>query len=650
MVVILVGALVASCSSSDSAPVSTDRPQTPVLSGFYRATTPGPISQLGFDGGSRYFLWRSECQGEACFQRGTFSFDPASKVLSLHDGVTRETTTLALRLATHGGLTEAVKPLDVEGAGEPAQLIHTGGTLVCPRQVVGQFDAGASGSGQSFEAGTLKEALQGALASTFYGDGARERSLQGSTNYPPATWPAWLSAIPGLSMEHPPQYYKLGSGPGLIGVPDGASYEKNGEYDTAFYTADGQLVARWTAPLTVQQYEQTGDATWRYGDGFDVSSLFPDDPRVNCSEVPLTAPLDQGDTNDCWAYTTASWVDSIAGVTGAPRVSPVYWVYWRWLDLITGGAPLVDAAFKDETFGGGSWTVAVDLARRYGVMDRGWFVPDDMAASVNAWDVIDASLKTGALSTAAARQDRVLVRRELDRAFGLSPGVSEALDRMFGPDGTRGIDQADTTGVPVRRATEIKVRIPVPGGQAVAGTLADAIGDSKAGVVSLIDEPSRPLAWSSRFIPLDRAGLARIQRALNDGVPVPIDWYVASNGRDDEWRYVSPPATPAVAEKSWWHTSLLVDYEVTNVPGFGTLKAGSGASDDARRAALSDEATVTFFRNKDSLGLDPRQPRYGFDDLYVDYLRGSIRVCHEQPQGSCSDVSAFGGVTLPAGY
>jgi hypothetical protein len=41
------------------------------------------------------------------------------------------------------------------------------------------------------------------------------------------------------------------------------------------------------------------------------------------------------------------------------------------------------------------------------------------------------------------------------------------------------------------------------------------------------------------------------------------------------------PAEPADADGSGAHETLVTDYEVTDVPGFGTLRAGTPASPEA---------------------------------------------------------------------
>ena len=116
-----------------------------------------------------------------------------------------------------------------------------------------------------------------------------------------------------------------------------------------------------------------------------------------------------------------------------------------------------------------------------------------------------------------------------------------------------------------------------------------------------------------------------------------------------------PPATPASEEGSVDHETLLYDYEVEDVPGYGRLPAGTAATPAQEEAALADEARIVFFRAKDSYYDHRTGPgaRIGYSDLYVDYLVGSVRVCPKgaAPSSSrCRDTVPLEDVTLPPGF
>jgi hypothetical protein len=98
------------------------------------------------------------------------------------------------------------------------------------------------------------------------------------------------------------------------------------------------------------------------------------------------------------------------------------------------------------------------------------------------------------------------------------------------------------------------------------------------------------------------------------------------------------------------------DYEVTDVPNFGTLKAGVDETrPEALEAALSPDAKVKFFRIKNSWGAFrpdrwDQAPLPGYHDLYVDYLNGPIRECDEGDTTHCSSMVPLWDVAFPAGY
>jgi hypothetical protein len=181
----------------------------------------------------------------------------------------------------------------------------------------------------------------------------------------------------------------------------------------------------------------------------------------------------------------------------------------------------------------------------------------------------------------------------------------------------------------------------------VEATLADAIGRGR-------------LAWTESFYPssaIDRRHLQeRFQKALADHIPVVMTWYVDFNSLDNNGRFFAPPAHPG---RQGGHMVVMDDYEINNVPGFGTLKAGVlETRPEALSAALSDSATMSFIRIKNSWGaVRPDRPSSnGYYDLYMTYLNGPVKQCQTDPQteepklDTCFDATPFESVILPPGY
>ena len=95
--------------------------------------------------------------------------------------------------------------------------------------------------------------------------------------------------------------------------------------------------------------------------------------------------------------------------------------------------------------------------------------------------------------------------------------------------------------------------------------------------------------------------------------------------------------------------TVLEDYQIIDVPGYGTLPAGETITDpEVLEAALSPEATIEFFRIKNSWGMslspDPDQgdALKGYYDLWMTYLDADIPK--KDDEGTARGLS---GVVLP---
>lgn len=154
-----------------------------------------------------------------------------------------------------------------------------------------------------------------------------------------------------------------------------------------------------------------------------------------------------------------------------------------------------------------------------------------------------------------------------------------------------------------------------------------------------------PSAW--------RAFYQRLQRALHDGYPLPLGFQIIDAQISDDGHITAPPSQIADIMDFGGHEVLITDYQATNVPDFGTLKAGAKASDAEKEAALDDQTQISFFRVKNSWGTGERTSN-GYNDIDTAYL--------EQPAYRCSMASnptvetcepyfnKIGSVVLPPGY
>jgi hypothetical protein len=363
---------------------------------------------------------------------------------------------------------------------------------------------------------------------------------------------------------------------------------------------------------------------------------------------------------NCWIYATASWAESLAksGSTSNTELnmSESYWTYWHWFEQIANGSA------SSEISTGGWFTTGEALIDRYGLMTEGTFIPsesnDEMSLrQKSALAKMNDSLKNGVLKDPTARRNRALVRQELDKAWELTPGVVTQLNRVFGTSVTRTLDRStvSTSFTSIRRPSTIKVQLRDPQTkQPVSATLKDAIGDGSG-----FSRTGR-FAWQSTSYPTSptsrRAMQVRVQKALHDKMPVVISWYVDFNSLDAQGRFLAPPATPG---HQGGHLTVLEDYQINDVPGFGTLKAGElETRPDALQAALSSGAKIEFLRVKNSWGSFRPDRQFvlpGYHDLYMAYLDGPIKHCtqNETDTGStddCYDDTPLNDFVLPAGY
>jgi hypothetical protein len=407
----------------------------------------------------------------------------------------------------------------------------------------------------------------------------------------------------------------------------------------------------------------------------------PEPPAAAADEivdVPPSRLRDQRETGNCWLYATAAWAESLErgalnekqGSSRARAPAPLsiaYFDYWDWFSKITGGEVKgTDAKVmrEDQLDSGGSWGYAVEVMARYGLARASAFggtgVLKDADITNAALDAIIASLLDGPLKTPASRKDGALVRKELDKAFKLSAKVSASLTVSFGADGKRSFTKGTASDSDVVIPPDaFEVLVPRAGGPSVVRSLSDAIGH-RAPPGDDPDLRAGEFAWNvvtyvRKNPTATRAYFRRIQRALHAGVPIPISWFLAANGDPDKTgAYREVPAEPADIIDSTPHQTVIADYQVADVPGFGTLKAGTNATAAQREAALDERANIVFFRVTDSYAtriVDSK--RVGVNDLYVEYLTGTVRVC---PAGvartsrSCRNEIPLMDVTLPAGF
>ena len=395
-------------------------------------------------------------------------------------------------------------------------------------------------------------------------------------------------------------------------------------------------------------------------------------------------PVKEQVIGNCWLYSVTSLAESLhkAATDEELNLSESYLTYWYWFEQLTKPGQCGVSAITE----GGTWELARGLVSRYGMMREGDFIPADAKEDASgrqapALEALNAALadSSSPLQKAVASGDRRAIRDELDRIWHLSPEVSADLDRVFGADGARTLDRAKAAapaGSKVIPASAFAVRIPDRSGALHVGTLAEVVDGDAAWT-----DVTAP-GWTGDDSPEDRrAYQRRVQRALHDGLPVLVSWWVDFESLDKRGNF-RPRTSKVPAEGGGGHMSIITDYEVTNVPGFGTLKAGKVETRQAAlEAALDEDAKISFFRIKNSWGYWPSTWKetilrtvdgvdLGYNDLHTAYLfrpmtvrvdasmvADSAESSGDPCQGSAptgetvvGDLFPLIGVVLPPGY
>lgn len=387
------------------------------------------------------------------------------------------------------------------------------------------------------------------------------------------------------------------------------------------------------------------------------------DDIVNGDTPERQTAVKRQSIGNCWLYATMSWVEGMhKRDTGEElNLSETYLTYWHWYEQIANSG-------RDALSTGGSFAVATNLIERYGMMKEGDFLPNEAsmemsAAQARAETYINQSLKSGKLSTRQARQDRDLVRTELNAAFGVDSKRVERMNRVFGRAVTRTLDMSYANrkpGYEVIRAKDFKVQVPNAETHTKDSvTLADAIGDgsrwSRSGKYAH-QEISMPYNESQY-----RAFQQRIQRALHDGALPVMSWKVDFNALTNDSRFSLEELErrgPGIGGRQGGHMVVINDYQAKLADGT-VLKAGEDVSAEQLEKALANDTSIEFFRVKNSWGAY-RADRWsdaaiaGYHDLEWSYLKARIKDCPEDSTSAsqCSDSyqAVMWDVALPPGY
>jgi hypothetical protein len=412
----------------------------------------------------------------------------------------------------------------------------------------------------------------------------------------------------------------------------------------------------WTiaALVALGAYSSTGCMTEQVGTAGDSA-------QVGVSDDSITGNMNHTDVKrqsigNCWTYAVAGWAESLnkrAGGTGL-NTSESYMSYWYWFEQIAN-----EGTSSIST--GGFWDTAMELYARYGLMAEADFLPNEggmemSAAQKTALARVNEALKSGELKDPKARADRAKVRAVLNRAFNLSADRIKRLDAVFGPGVSRTLDRDYVTALPgngVVRAVDVAVVVPDAVTHApIKTTLADAAGHT--GSTRRFSE-----AYYGSQAASQRTLQQRVQRALHDGAPVTLTWFVEFNALTSASVFSKAELDRRGPGHQGFHMTVMDDYQATLANG-RVLAAGVPASAADMELALQADTKIDFLRVKNSWGKD-RPDRWttaakaGYHDLEMAYLNGPVKRCAEKngetDVTNCkSTIRPLQSVILPAGY
>lgn len=339
---------------------------------------------------------------------------------------------------------------------------------------------------------------------------------------------------------------------------------------------------------------------------------------------------------NCWVYAAVGWIESqVLKHTGQELNISESYLSYRYFE-----SQLMSGRIMTEVRTGGFWQESKRLVLTYGLINEGDFIPAEgdntfSAAQDRAVKYLNNSLQNGFL-----KDDRsaAMVRAELDAAFGVNLAdvqskIYKASDLVLGlnPDGSLKTIDSEIRGWN-------RVNFPID-------------------YVNYPSESELPVVKGS-LTSAQKNILQRVKRALNDGHPVVMNWWVDFNGLDENGIFSLENVVEKGSGRQGYHQTVIEDYVVSGV----NLETGEsfffGEGDvtfeQKRIAELYGE--IEYFVIKNSWGGAERlnRPSYarfgekGYSRLEASYLFGWMK---QEEDGEFQGAEmGLGGFILPAGY
>ncbi len=347
---------------------------------------------------------------------------------------------------------------------------------------------------------------------------------------------------------------------------------------------------------------------------------------------------------NCWSYAAIGWAESLVmiGNPGAaqPNFSESYITYRHYEEQL-----LADTSVSSKEVETGGWFEdATTTMTHFGLISEGDFIAEESektksASQSDATDYLNLSMKSGPLSKSRTPE---IVKAELNAAFKVNPDFESKL--VYPKD------------LVTARATDGKAL------RSLAQEIESWKGAGFPKNRNSMPSDSTP-AWSGASTAEQKAMFQRVKRALNDGHPVIMDWFVDFNALDTVGAFsLEKLQEMGTAGRQGYHSTVLEDYSVKGINPANNMpfEIGDGAVSPELKELALNYGDVTALIVKNSWGGNERldRPSYyvgaskGFHKLRLSYLLGWMPFKKEA--GDTSNTARFETpirrFVLPAGY
>lgn len=344
--------------------------------------------------------------------------------------------------------------------------------------------------------------------------------------------------------------------------------------------------------------------------------------RPDAAEIPQTSVKHQSIGN-CWAYAVNGWIESLhKKATGNDIDLSESWIsYWNAYWRLTWD----ETGIENPSTGGGM-ELAVGIISQYGYILEGDFIPEEAEEVFSkrqdaAMDYLEAQTKPGGRLHGKEKRTEANIIKELNAAFGVD------IEKVM------------------KRAKPAETLIVDKNGTSLRQIIAD--GNKKQmwrSVAYPVDKKS-PLSKALKTQRLEL--IKRVQRAINDDMPVVMSFWVAMGAIDKaDGGFKMEAIQNGNLGQQGGHMVVITDYTADNVPGVGSVEEGP-VSPEVREAAL--EGTLRYFRVKNSWGSSraERGLTDGYSRLYLNYMMEEINWDIDGDKFTAPSVQEF---ILPPGY